>query len=184
MLRPYSCFQLLPLFSAHRQSARYRSRYDAGQIAGGRVRERLEKLHQIGALRVRQMQWLPDAPVQAREYGSDRGRITVITVPDVCGERGRIEPLQRRRHVVVVLHDGLQRGERAIVEIRRRELDVAQRRNPERELVELVVEELTAPFVERRALTHAGSELGDARIREVPSAQERPVVTCRAASIA
>src|SRR5258705_3596213 len=152
MLRPYSCFQLLPLFSAHGQSARYRSRCDAGQIAGGGVCERLEKLHQIGALRVRQMQWLPDAPVQAREYGSDRACITVIAVRDVRGERGGIERLRRRRHVVVVLDDGLQRGERAIVEIRRRELDVAQRWHPERELVELVVEELTAPFVERRAV--------------------------------
>src|SRR5258705_8347244 len=77
-------------------------------------------------------------------------------------------------------HDGLERGIDAIMEVRRRQLDVAQRRHAEREAVGLAVRELAPPQVERRAGTHARSELRRPRVRKVPAAEERTVVTAGA----
>src|SRR6185437_12240805 len=71
-------------------------------------------------------------------------------------------------------------GKRPVVHVRRRQLDVAQRRRTEREPVKLLIEELAAAEVERRAAAHSGAELGYAGVGEGLAAQERAAVTAGA----
>src|SRR6185312_1152036 len=71
-------------------------------------------------------------------------------------------------------------GERPVVHIGRRQLDVAQRRRAEREPVKLLIEELAAAEVERRPGPHSGAKLGYAGVGEGLAAQERAAVTAGA----
>ena len=66
------------------------------------------------------------------------------------------------------------------MKVRRRQLDIPQRRHAERELVELIVLELTAAEVERRTPPHAGAELRSSTVGEGLPAKERSVVAARA----
>ena len=68
--------------------------------------------------------------------------------------------------------------------VRRRQLDVAQRCHPERELVERLVLEAAAPQVERGRVTRPRPELRHAGVREARAPEERPVVTARALRLA
>src|SRR5438876_2430187 len=77
-------------------------------------------------------------------------------------------------------HDGRERGIGPVVEVRRRQLDVAERRDPEGEAVELVVRQVAAAEVERRPRPGAWTELWCAGVREALPAEERPVVAARA----
>src|SRR5437773_4594391 len=77
-------------------------------------------------------------------------------------------------------HDGRERGIGPVVEVRRRQLDVAERRDPEGEAVELVVRQVAAAEVERRPRPGAWTELRCAGVREALPAEERPVVAARA----
>src|SRR5207245_9788651 len=77
-------------------------------------------------------------------------------------------------------HDGRERGIGPVVEVRRRQLDVAERRDPEGEAVELVVRQVAATEVERRPRSGPWTELRCAGVREALAAEERPVVAARA----
>src|SRR5207253_2233554 len=79
--------------------------------------------------------------------------------------------LERERHVIVVAQHGFERRERAVVHVRGRELDVAQRRHAERELIEVLSREVAAAAVERRRLGGPGPELRHAGVREARPAE-------------
>src|SRR5689334_24587896 len=77
-------------------------------------------------------------------------------------------------------YDGCERRERPVVHVGRGELDVAQRRDAERELIEILGRQIAAAAVERRRFGRPGSELRNAGVREAAPAQQWPAMAARA----
>src|SRR6266566_3728686 len=76
-----------------------------------------------------------------------------------------------------------ERGERPVVHVGRRQLDVAERRRAEGELVELLVEERAPSQVQGRTAPHPGPELRLACFGEVLTTEQRSAVAARAAGL-
>src|SRR5207237_7387748 len=117
---------------------------------------------------------------QRPQYGIGGGRVAVVRAAERRRELRRVVRLEREGHVVVVPHHRFEGREGAVVHVRRRELDVAQRCHAEGELVEGLVREIGASAVERRGGRTPRAELRHARVREAPPAEQRPVVAGRA----
>src|SRR5256885_7924014 len=76
-----------------------------------------------------------------------------------------------------------ERGERPVVHVGRRQLDVTQRRRAEGELVELLVAELSASEVQRRTPSCPRAELWHAGVGEGLASEQRAAVTAGAARL-
>src|SRR6266571_9559017 len=74
-----------------------------------------------------------------------------------------------------------ERGERPVVHVGRRQLDVAERRRAEGKLVELLVEKRAPSQVQRRTASNPGPELRHAGVGEVLATQQRTSMAARAA---
>src|SRR6266576_3413673 len=74
-----------------------------------------------------------------------------------------------------------ERGERPVVHVGRRQLDVAERRRAKFKLVELLVEECAPSQVQGRTAPHPGPELRHAGVGEVLATLQRTSMAARAA---
>src|SRR5690242_5334146 len=82
------------------------------------------------------------------------------------------------------MHHRVERRERTIVHVRRRELDISQRRHAELEALSLPGELRRLTKIHRRVRSHAWAQLRHAGTGEALAAKQRSEVTLRTARFA
>src|SRR4029079_12287792 len=127
---------------------------------------------------------LLETRVKRREQRRDRRSVAVVSRPQRRRQLIDVIRLHRGVHVVVMANDRLQRRIRAVVHVRRAELDIAERRHTEEETRKTRRARyafVTTACIERRGGTGSRPQLRHRHAGETLCAEERTVVARRAA---
>src|SRR5437867_9586871 len=156
------------------QSARNPRGNERGKISSRWIRQRFQKRHDLAAFSLIELDPRLKSLVQGRQHRVDRRGVVVVQSAQGRLQLRDVVIALRRIGVRVMSHDGFERRVCAVVHVWSGELDVAQRRYSECELIERRARKLfAASDVPRRRGTHAGADLRYADVGELLTTEQR-----------